>query len=156
MKAECKHIIPNDVLLGEVRRLIAEGHAVVLRVKGASMWPFVVGGRDSVRLVRPDGLRERDIVLAEIAAGHYVLHRIRRIEAGDVTLMGDGNLRGVEHCRAEDVVGRVEAIVRRGREVNPYSTAERRRVALWLWLTPIRRWLLAAGRLWRRTQLFFL
>ena len=143
MESEKKHIVPNDVLLSEVRKMIAEGHPVNLMVKGMSMLPFIVGGRDGVRLVKPTALKVRDIVLAEIYEGHYVLHRIKRIERNQITLMGDGNLRGVEHCRLQDVAGKVEMIIRKGKEVNPASGSEQCKVMLWDYLTPVRRWLLA-------------
>ena len=146
MEATDKRIVPNDVMLGEVRKMIAEGHSVTIKVKGVSMLPFIVGNRDSVRLVKPSHLRERDIALAEIDEGHYVLHRIKRIEPTRITLMGDGNLRGLEFCRPKDIAGKVEEIYRNGKSVNPWSAKEQHRVSLWLALTPIRRILLTIYR----------
>lgn len=103
-------IVPNDVLLGEISALLEEGKEVELRCKGNSMLPFIVGERDSVRLVK-SGFSVGDAVLAELAPGHYVLHRIVAIEGDCVTLKGDGNLAGVEHCRLEDVRGKAVAVV---------------------------------------------
>ena len=141
-----RHIVANEVMLGEVRRLIAEGHAVTIKVKGRSMLPFIVGDRDSVTLVPPAHLQERDIVLAEISEGHYVLHRIKRLEPVRITLMGDGNLHGTEFCRRKDIADKVQTIWRNGQEISPSSKAEQRKVALWLRLCPIRRYLLAIYR----------
>ena len=146
MEASSKRIVPNDVILGEARRMIAEGHPVTIKVKGVSMLPFIVGNRDSVRLVKPSDLKERDIALAEIDEGHYVLHRVKRIEPARITLMGDGNLRGMEYCRPKDVAGKVEVIFRNGRSIDPWSPSEQRKVSIWLTLTPIRRILLAIYR----------
>ena len=146
MEATDKRIVPNDVMLGEVRKMIAEGHSVTIKVKGVSMLPFIVGDRDSVRLVKPSRLKERDIVLAEIDEGHYVLHRIKRIEPTRITLMGDGNLRGLEFCRPKDIAGKVEVIFRNGKSIDPWTSSEQQKVGIWLALTPIRRILLAIYR----------
>ena len=56
METGSKRIVPNDVMLGEVRKMIAEDHSVTIKVKGRSMLPFIVGERDSVRLVKPSDL----------------------------------------------------------------------------------------------------
>ena len=92
--------------------------------------------------MKPTNLKEGDIALAEIDEGHYVLHRIERIEPTRITLMGDGNLRGKEYCRRKDIAGKVDLIYRNGKEIDPWATTEQRHVRLWLALTPIRRILL--------------
>ncbi len=103
-------LVPNAILLAEVASLLAEGKEVELRAKGYSMLPFIVGDMDSVRLRREE-VSEGDAVLAEIAPGHYVLHRIVSMDGGVVTLKGDGNLLGTEHCRPEDIKGKAVAVV---------------------------------------------
>ena len=45
-----KRVIPNEILLGEVTSLLAEGQEVVLLTKGGSMMPFLRSERDSVRV----------------------------------------------------------------------------------------------------------
>ena len=146
MEEESRHIVPNSVMLGEVRKMIAEGHQVTIKVKGVSMLPFIVGDRDSVLLVKPTDFGVGDIVLAEIGKGKYVLHRVRAIQDFHITLMGDGNLRGTEQCLRENVAGKVVKIIRRGKEVDPCSHREKFYVRLWLSLLPVRRWLLAIYR----------
>ena len=143
METGSKRIVPNDVMLGEVRKMIAEDHSVTIKAKGRNMLPFIVGERDSVRLVKPSDLKVRDIVLAEIDEGHYVLHRIVRIEPTRITLMGDGNVKGIEYCRPKDVAGKVEVIFRNNKSINPWASSEQRKVGIWLALKPIRRILLA-------------
>lgn len=99
--------LPNDILIGEVGRLLGAGKDVVLMTKGDSMLPFIIGERDSVLLRREQELREGDIVLAEIYRGHFVLHRVVKIEGENVTLRGDGNIRGCENCLRKDILGTV-------------------------------------------------
>jgi len=142
-----RRIVPNNVLMGEVKKMLVEGHPVTLKVKGDSMLPFIVGGRDSVRLVKPIGVKVRDIVLAELREGVYVLHRIKRVEHDRITLMGDGNLHDVEYCSPQNVVGKVQVIIRKKKEVHPSSWVEQGKVRLWDWLLPVRRWMLAVYRL---------
>lgn len=102
--------LPNEIFIPEIARLVAEGKQVVFTPTGVSMRPYIEGGVDSVTLVRPDDLRVGDIVLAEVAPQHYVLHRIYAMQGDAVTLMGDGNLQGTEHCTRSNVLAKVSAI----------------------------------------------
>lgn len=102
--------VPNDIMLEEVRRLLALGDKVQLLTKGCSMLPFIRGGKDSVRLVKKD-FAVGDAVLAYTTDKRWVLHRVVDLTGGMVRLKGDGNLRGEELCRAEDVAGVVEALI---------------------------------------------
>ena len=112
-------LLPNEVMLGEVCRLLSEGSSVIILTKGSSMLPFIVGDRDSVVLERRDSLSVGEIALAQLPGGIYVLHRIVALDGDAVTLRGDGNLRGVEHCRRQDVHGTVSCIQKAGgRQVN--------------------------------------
>jgi len=85
----------------------------------------------------------------------YVLHRLIRIEGSihqtsnikhqTFILQGDGNLQGEEHCRREDIIGRVKRI--------EYPSGRRKcltRGRLWHCLFPLRRWLL---KIYRHTWL---
>ena len=110
--------LPNDVLLDEVARLVAEGEKVTLMTKGVSMLPFIVGGRDSVLLVRPEELFPGMIVLAYVQGGRYVLHRILSVDGAKVVLMGDGNIKGVEVCAPADVKAVAVRISRPSGEVD--------------------------------------
>lgn len=142
-----REILPNEQLLGEVVTLLNEGLEVVLRVKGQSMLPFVIGDRDSVILRKVSPLKRHDIVLAHLPNGHYVLHRIIRIHGERLTLMGDGNLRATESCLQEEVAGKVIRIQREAREYPIDSCLMQWKVKIWIALRPIRRYLLAV---WRR------
>lgn len=141
-----KITLPNDVLLDEVARLVDEGEAVTLMTKGASMLPFIVGGRDSVVLVRPEELFPGMIVLAYVQGGRYVLHRILSIDGTKVVLMGDGNIKGVEVCAPADVKAVAVRISRPSGEVDCLSKRHLRQAAIWKTLLPVRRWILAVYR----------
>lgn len=141
-----KVALPNDVMLGEVARLLADGREVVIVPKGRSMLPFIRGDVDSVVLTAPKSLKVGDIVLAHFG-GRYVLHRIIAVDGGQVTLMGDGNLQGVEKGSTDEVFGIVtEIITPKGRHRKPTKG--------WLWrqLLPVRKYLLKIYRKWNKLK----
>ncbi len=138
--------LPNAFLFPEVARLLEEGCTVTLPAKGDSMFPFVAGGRDEVVLRKAATVRTGDIVLAEVPGKGYVLHRVYRIAGGQLTLMGDGNLRATEACRPEAVCGTAVRLIRRGHAVDCRATGERLKAWLWRRALPLRRGLLAICR----------
>lgn len=138
--------LPNEVLLGMAREMICQGHTVTINVKGYSMRPFLEHERDKVLLVPAGEVHVGDAVLAEIAPGTYVLHRIIKLDGEQVTLMGDGNVRGTEHCLRQNVVGVVARYIRPHRTIDASDVALNRRIRLWRRLLPIRRYLLFVYR----------
>lgn len=140
-----KRILPNEILLSSASDLLAEGHDVELMVKGLSMRPYLESDRDSVILRKRANVETGDIVLAEIAPGHYVLHRVWSVDDDTVTLMGDGNCAGREVCRREDVKGTVEFILKAsGRRVIPGKGR------VWRAFLPVRRYILFIHRIYRK------
>ena len=134
----------DEQILGDAVRLVNEGMAVTLLVKGRSMLPFILGGIDSVVLTRPGEIREGDVVLARIDGRRYVLHRVMAVSPERVELMGDGNLVGREICRPEDVLARADEVVGPdGRHRRLDTPKMLRRARLWRRLLPVRRWILA-------------
>lgn len=149
MTPKAIHQFPNDLLLGEVERLLAEGRDVMLVPKGRSMLPFIRGGTDKVLLRKPSvsELSVGDIVLARKDGGQYVMHRIIAIAGERITLMGDGNLHGTEVVEKKDVAGKVmEILTPTGQHYKPTQG--------WLWrkLLPIRKYLLKIYRKWNKLK----
>lgn len=133
-----KRTIEDDVYFGTMKGFIDMGKSVSMTPKGFSMLPFIRGERDSV-VIGPvcEPLQVGDIILARIGS-RYVMHRIIALDADRITMMGDGNLRGVEHCLAGEVIGKVTEIVgSNGRHAKPGKGT------LWRHLLPFRRYLLA-------------
>lgn len=134
-------------VLNEVLKLVDEGLSVTLPVKGTSMLPFIIGGKESVILQKPDKPKIGEVVLAWIDERRYVIHRIIGISDGRVTLMGDGNLRGVEYCSVCDIKGVVTHIVDgEGSKTYLYGRGRRLSAKLWYILRPLRKYLLAIFR----------
>lgn len=134
--------LPNDVWLGEVSQMLREGKPYAIYVKGYSMRPFIEHTRDRVFLEKRDSYSEGDAVLAQIAPGHYVLHRIIEKQGDILILQGDGNIDQVEYCKEGDVSGVVTQYIRPNRIIPADDKKLVRRIRLWRRLRPIRRYLL--------------
>lgn len=139
--------LPNEVLLKEVCSLVADGHDVTLRVRGVSMRPFLEDRRDKIVLTRPENVQVGDAVLAEIAPGRYVFHRIIAIDGDEVTLKGDGNIRGTEHCKIPNVMAATKAFIRKEKNYKPQGKTWRCYSALWPTSPFVRRVLLKLYRM---------
>ena len=142
--------LANNIVIKDAIALVREGRRVVLPVKGFSMNPFIIGDRESVELVSPhQPLQVGDVVLAWVNGTHYVVHRIIGIDGDKVTLMGDGNIAGVEHCTTDEVAAVAEYVVApSGKRRYLYTDGRMRFARLWGRLLPVRRWILA---IYRRT-----
>lgn len=142
--------VPNDILISEIKHAIEQGKSATFRVKGYSMRPFLDNNRDIVKIeqVTPEAISVRDVVLAEIEPKRYVLHRVIGRTDNQLTLKGDGNVRGVEHCLDTQVVGIVTAFYRKGRKTPDLVTGCKWKIysSVWLALTPMRRILLGVYR----------
>ena len=155
MKAEniatSHKVLPNNEIIGEVIKMLETCPRVILPVKGNSMLPFIIGGRESVELVKPQNISVGDVVLAWINGSRYVVHRVISISGDHVELMGDGNIRGDEHCKVSEIAARAEYVIgKNGKKRYLYAPWRVRASHLWWRLLPIRRWILA---IYRRTIL---
>ncbi len=135
----------NDIL-AEAIQLVHEGIAVTLPVNGWSMLPFIIGGKEKVILQQPDNVQCGDIVLAWVEGSRYVVHRIIRIDGDRVTLMGDGNIAGTEHCLLKDVQARATHVVNEKGTHDLYTPWRKKAARLWGRLLPVRRYILAIYR----------
>lgn len=149
-ETEKKIMLSNEVYFREVRALLDEGKSVTVPVKGTSMLPFIVPGRDRVVLKKTDTVMAGDIVLALIDGRNYVLHRVYGIDGEAVVLMGDGNLYARERCTVKDIFGTVVIIERKGRKIDVSSRSHCITATLWKKLLPARKYLLALFRMWNR------
>ena len=141
--------IPNEILIPEVARLVNEGKSVTLPLRGQSMRPYLEDQRDKGLLVKIEKpLKKGDVILAETAPRRYALHRIVKIEGDDITMYGDGNF-SPEHIKRSDVLAIAVGFYRNGSTKldSVDSLSYRIYWRLWVWLRPLRRYLLIAWRL---------
>ena len=134
----------DNEIIEEAVRLADEGVSVTLPVNGNSMLPFIIGGRESVILQKAVAPQVGDIVLAWVEGCRYVVHRIIRIEGERVTLMGDGNLAGTEHCSLNDIRAIATHVVdSKERTHYLYNKWRVRAAGIWFRMRPVRRYFLA-------------
>lgn len=139
-------VSPDVQSLARVSSLLDDGKMVVLKqIYGNSMLPFIRGGVDSVRLRKPEGVKVGDIVLA-VFGGRPLVHRVIAINGTKVTLMGDGNPKGmIEKGDLSNVLGVVDRIISpSGRSRRPTNGR------LWRRLLPMRKYLLKIYRKWNK------
>lgn len=141
-------IIPNEILLPEVDRLIKEGHTVTIVVRGNSMNPFLVDRRDRITLgsFTTDDLQPGASILARDTTGSIVFHRIIIRNGETLVLQGDGNLTKTEVTSIRQVMGLMTVAIRKDKEYPADGKVWKRYSYWWLKLTPVRRWLLAIFR----------
>ena len=133
----------DNKIIDEAVALMNEGYSVTLPVSGRSMLPFIIGGKESVILAPPAGLKRGIVALAWVENRRYVLHRIERIEGERVTLMGDGNLVGREHCSIGDVKAIATHVVDSNQKRHYLYTRWRKTASeIWWALLPLRRYIL--------------
>lgn len=120
----------NRTVFGLACELLGEGQTVTLRVRGQSMLPFFrSGSRVRVRPTAAGDLVCGHVVLGQTDAGTYVIHRIIRVDATTVTLLGDGNFKGTETIPRDRIYGVVDC-----------SRLHLALARVWLWLRPVRRY----------------
>jgi len=137
----------DNEIIEEAIQLVREGVSVTLPVNGNSMQPFIIGGKESVIMQGPGLIDVGDVVLAWVDGCRYVVHRIIRINGDRVTLMGDGNLAGTEHCTLNDIKAIATHVVdAKERTHYLYNRWRKSAAKIWFRLRPMRRYLLAIYR----------
>jgi len=117
----------NAVSLDEAMLVMIEmlknGNTVLLVVKGNSMFPFLISGRDKVFLkATAEPLKKGDIVLYKNRNGKYVLHRISKVDKdSNFEIIGDGQLIADYPVDAENVIAKAVKVIRKGKEYNSKS-----------------------------------
>lgn len=126
--------IANDIFFSWVETEIAENRPVQIRLKGTSMFPLLKEGKHQV-IIHPckaDELSAMDVILFRYK-GKHLLHRILKKEGDRFIIQGDGSYVAKEECTVEDVVGKVQTIIK--------SSGKSISVNSWRWKLPSRLWL---------------
>ena len=140
----------DEQIIQEAVRLVQDGVSVTFPVKGRSMIPFIFGGRESVILQKTGSLQRGQVVLAQVGTDRYVVHRIIKVEADRITLMGDGNTCGTASCTPANVLAVATHVVdEKGRRRPLDSFIQLAKAHIWYMIRPLRRYILAGFRLLR-------
>ena len=128
----------NKIFFAEVEELLAEGRQVTILVRGNSMHPLLLDGRDKVILRKAN---DEDIKIGAVLLfrhrGSHVMHRVTKIEGDVVIFEGDGNYKLQEVASRKDIIAVMETVVRpSGRCIE--CSGRRWRVLSFVWLSQAR------------------
>ena len=119
--------------------LLEETDALPLVISGNSMSPFLVHGRDTVYLSKPEEpFRRGDMLLYRRDNGSYVLHRVFRVEGQLFTMVGDAQTCLEPGIRREQILARVTAVRRKGKLLQRGSFLWDFFEKIWIRLVPLR------------------
>ena len=147
-----KLIVPNEFLAIAEEELRA-GKSVKILADGASMLPFIIGGRDYAEIVPLTEDEAPQLWNAYLFKynGKYIIHRFIGKDGEIYRMLGDGNLKYEERVRREDIIGVLSKIHRpKGKPVDTTTKKWRRTGKNWNKFLPVRRYLLAIFRRLRR------
>lgn len=146
--------VPMAELTPIISELISAGTDVTISVTGNSMWPMLTDVRDSVVLTAcdPDELKVGDIPLYRRDSGDYILHRILKKHADSYDISGDNQHITEYGVPKSAVVCKVKAFTRNGKYHSCTDKSYRLYTAVWLFIFPVRRYVLAVLR--RLSKLF--
>lgn len=123
-----------------LEEIIDAGGQFTLCVSGSSMNPFLVHGRDSVRLTKcsPQDFKKGRILLFKRPAGELVLHRVLRVlPDGRLVMNGDAQI-WCEQISPDNAIAVVTDIECNGKKVSCKSLRYRAKIFVWQLLFPLR------------------
>ena len=111
--------VPMSEVEPYIRAAIEVGGSVCVRVKGSSMWPFFVDGRDSVyyEALPKRRLRSGDILLYRRKSGKYVMHRLFSVQNDTLTFLGDNQKVLENGIKKDQLIAYVNHCVRNGKDL---------------------------------------
>ena len=128
--------LSNELFFAQVESLLSTGEEVEILVKGHSMTPLMLSGKDVaiLRSATDADIKAGAVVLFRYRGAH-VLHRIEKIEGDRITFAGDGNYKIKEITTRQDIVAVMVAVKRSsGRRVECSEKSWRWQSRAWLML----------------------
>ncbi len=146
--------VDTQEYMSVLRSLTGQGHSVSVLISGGSMSPFLAGGRDTVFFSKPaSALRRGDIVFYTRPNGQYVMHRIRRVRKdGLLDIIGDAQTETETGVLPSQVFARADAVLRKGRRLEPGSFLWELFRGPWLWLIPLRHIIMKGRSFFRKRR----
>ena len=115
----------ND-LLPFIEEAFNMGKDFQIPITGTSMLPLLVRGRDFVKIVKCERkLKKGDIPLYRRDDGHFVLHRVVKIEKdGTYTMCGDNQIILEKGITDKNIIGLVKTLIIDGKEIDVESDSD--------------------------------
>lgn len=135
-----KRVIDADIYMPVLCDLLKQGKEVSLLITGNSMSPFLIHGRDEIRISPPDGQwKKGDMAFFRRKDGSYVMHRIVRVNAGGKCfLVGDGQVVIEGPIEPEQIFGKITAVKRKGQWIGPGNFWWEFFEHIWIHMIPVR------------------
>lgn len=123
-----------------LREMLSQGKEMSLTITGNSMTPFLVHGRDSVIITKPDGnWKKGDIALFQRKNSQYILHRICRVtKDGSCYFVGDGQQIVEGPIASEQIFGKIIAAKRKNKWEKPGTFWWEFFEHVWISIIPLR------------------
>ena len=143
---QTKHFIPANEWFAMLEPLLRDGCELKISPDGMSMYPFLVGGRDEVFLCSKEKKppKRGDICLFSRDDQLFVLHRVHHINQRGYFMLGDAQSEIEGPIPEENIRATVTTVIWRGKKI-PFDRLWLRCLAeLWIWLRPIRSYIIRA------------
>lgn len=103
-----------------LRELVREGKEVSMLITGSSMSPFLLSHKDTICFKAPwRPLRKGDMVFYERESGQFVMHRIYKLRADGLYIVGDAQSEIEGPVQPSQVFALITKANRRGKWVGP-------------------------------------
>jgi signal peptidase I len=124
-----------------VEKLLTEGHTIQIKPIGYSMYPMFVPGRDFAILQKADPAKCKrgDVVLYRRSDHILVLHRIWKKNRLGFYMVGDNQVATEGPLEPTQIIGKLVAFIRKGKEISADLLSYRMAAGLWLTIRPFRR-----------------
>lgn len=124
----------------DIEQLLIEGNTIQIKLKGHSMYPLFVQGRDDVIVAPadPKKLKRGDVVLYRRDKSILVLHRIWKRKGDGFYLVGDNEKTVEGPLRPDQMKGVMIGGVRKGRKFSVKNPMYRLLSGIWLVMRPVR------------------
>lgn len=144
VESDCRRVVSSHDLFPIICEELHNGNKVKFTVSGTSMLPWISNDRDQVLLKSLDhnALQLGDIILFQDKRGEYILHRIYKKETEGFRTIGDGCLYEDGLVLPDKILGVVDKIYRKGKEIDCNSFFWSLIFLIWRHLLPIRKYLL--------------
>ncbi len=113
-------IVDTRKYVSMLRELVREGKEVSMLITGSSMSPFLLSHKDTICFKAPwRPLRRGDMVFYERENGQFVMHRIYKVSADGLYIVGDAQREIEGPVAPTQVFAVVTKANRRGKWIGP-------------------------------------
>lgn len=124
----------------DLEKLLEEGKVIRIKIRGFSMYPVLMPGRDEVFIEKAElsGLKRGDVLLYRREQGILVLHRLWKRKGNQFFMVGDNQSEIEGPLEGWRIKGKMIAMIRKGGYISAEQSIYRILCGIWLFLRPFR------------------